>query len=251
MISDIAKKDAKVLTIDIETSPNLAYTWGLFNQNIGINQIEESGEVISFASKWYRHKKVEFFSTFHNGKEEMVQAAWERLNEADIVVGYNHVAFDMKHLRREFLVHGHFPPSKWKNVDLLQVVRREFKFPSNKLDYVSQQLGIGKKTSHSGFDLWLACMKDDPKAWETMKKYNKQDVALTEELYDTLRPWINGHPHLGLITGEEESCPNCGSSTLEPDGQVIATTRAYPAFTCADCGYRGKWSKSHRKTQTQ
>ena len=37
----------KKLVIDCETSPNLAYIWGLWNQNVGLNQIEKTGSVIS------------------------------------------------------------------------------------------------------------------------------------------------------------------------------------------------------------
>jgi len=29
----------KVLAVDIETTPLITYTWGLFNQNIGINKV--------------------------------------------------------------------------------------------------------------------------------------------------------------------------------------------------------------------
>jgi len=251
MIADIKKTEPKILIIDIETSPNLAYTWGLFKANIGINQIEESGEVICFAAKWLGDRKTLFYSTHHDGKEDMLTAAWNLLDEADIVIGYNHVQFDMKHLRREFLESGFTPPSRWKDIDLLQVVRREFRFTSNKLDYVSQQLGLGKKVSHVGFDLWLACIRGDDKAWNTMKRYNRQDVILTEELYNTLLPWITGHPHRGLFTGVEDCCPNCGGTDLTDTGQIVATTRAYPTFVCEACGYRGKFSKSHRRTSTQ
>ena len=58
------------------------------------------------------------------------------------------------------------------------------------LDHISQELGIGKKTSHQGFDLWQKCMADDVTAWKLMKKYNINDVKLTEELYEKVKPWL-------------------------------------------------------------
>lgn len=97
----------KILTIDIETRPNLAYVWGLWDQNVGLNQIEETGSVISWAAKWHGEKKVYFASDYHDGHSEMVRRAWELLDEADAVVGYNSKAFDMKHLNREFVLEGY------------------------------------------------------------------------------------------------------------------------------------------------
>jgi len=75
----------RLLTLDIETSPNLAHVWGLFKQNIGLNQLMESGQVISFAAKWHGDKKVLFYSDHHNGHDVMVQAAHDLLSEADAV----------------------------------------------------------------------------------------------------------------------------------------------------------------------
>ncbi len=52
----------KILTIDIETSPNLAHVWGLWNQNVGLPQLLEPTQMISFAAKWYETKSVQFYS---------------------------------------------------------------------------------------------------------------------------------------------------------------------------------------------
>src|SRR5690606_13551645 len=104
-------RQVKILTLDIETRPNLAYIWGLWDQNAGLNQVAEFGSVISFAAKWHGKKPVEFRSDFHDGHTAMVQRAWELIDEADVVVGYNSKSFDMKHLKREFVLAGMTPPS--------------------------------------------------------------------------------------------------------------------------------------------
>jgi len=65
----------RIGTIDIETSPNVAHVWGLFKQTVSLNQLMESGQVISFAFKWHGDKRVLFFSDHHNGHEAMIQAA--------------------------------------------------------------------------------------------------------------------------------------------------------------------------------
>lgn len=227
----------RILTIDLETSPNIAHVWGLFKQTVSLNQLRESTRVIAFAAKWHGEDDVEFRSEFHDGHREMVERAHKLLSDADIVVTYNGVGFDMKHLRREFVLAGMPPTSPWKDVDLLNVVKGQFRFTSNKLDHVAQELGLGAKTSHTGHELWVQCLAGDPDAWDLMREYNIQDVALTERLYDRLLPWIKGHPHLALYTGEEqESCGRCGSTNLRESGAAKTPNSAFPQFQCTDCG---------------
>jgi len=239
----------KVLTIDIETSPHLGHVWSLWQQNVSLSQLKETGQVISFAAKWYGKKAVEFRSDHHDGHEAMVLRAHELFNEADVIVHYNGVAFDIKHLKREFILAGLTPPSPHKDIDLLRVVKSQFKFASNKLDFVAQQLGLGAKTHHTGFQLWLDCMAGDDKAWSLMRKYNKQDVVLTEALYDHLRPWITSHPHVGLWTGEERSCGKCGGTNLVQDGRSMTAVTTYARYRCEDCG---GWSRAnYRKGHTE
>ena len=237
LVADTLATQARILVIDIETKPHLVYAWGLFDQRIGINQIVEPGGTICFAAKWYGDPKIHFHSDHHDGHDEMLSAAWALMDEADILVGYNHKAFDVKHLHREFVGAGLGPPSPHKDIDLLTVARRRFKFPSNKLDYVSQELGVGHKVQHSGFDLWRGCMADEPKAWRTMKSYNRHDVVLTEELYDRVRPWIPGHPNLNMYRAERVSgCTHCGSDDVAESGFHYTQTRAYKRFKCRSCG---------------
>src|SRR5690242_13408889 len=143
----------KALVIDIETSPNLAHVWGLFNQNVSINQLRESTQVICWAAKWVGKPGVLFASDHHDGHEVVVQQAWELIDEADSLVTYNGANFDTKHLNREFLLAGLAPPSPVLQIDLLRTMRKQFRFTSNKLDHVSQQLGVGKKVKHEGHEL--------------------------------------------------------------------------------------------------
>lgn len=235
----------KILTLDIETSPSLAYVWSLWKENIPLQRLIETGEVICFAAKYYGEDQVEFFSKYHNGKDTMVDAAHYLLSDADIVVHYNGKKFDIPHLNREFILQGKTPPSPYAQVDLYQIVRKNFNFVSNKLDHVAEQLGLGNKFEHSGFELWVKCMQNDPDAWEEMKTYNLKDVILTETLYDKLRPWITGHPHFSLYgDSDQEACPNCGGSNLRPQGRAYTSVSVFQRYRCADCG---KWSRGNRR----
>ena len=232
-----ANIDARILILDIETKPNRVFTWGLWDQNIGLSQIIEPGGTICFAAKWYGETKVHFASDHHDGHDEMVAAAWRLMDEADIIVGYNHRSFDVKHLHAEFVRLRLGPPSPHKDVDLLTVARGQFKMPSNKLDFIAQELGVGHKVKHTGFDLWTGCMDGCDKAWRTMKKYNIHDVRLTEELYDRLRPWIKNHPNLNMWrTVRVSGCDKCGSDDLTDSGFKYTQTRAYKQFVCNNCG---------------
>lgn len=236
----------KVLLLDIETSPCLADVWGLWEQNIGLNQLRESTEMLSFAAKWLGVHGTGFWSVNNVGKEAMVQVAHELLDLADVVVHYNGRSFDVPHLNREFLLAGLKPPSPFRQIDLLLAIRKQFKFPSNKLAYVSKALGLEGKVEHEGHELWVKCMAGDEDAWERMRKYNIQDVELLEDLYEHLQPWIPGHPSHGSFTGEDV-CPACGSANLAKQGHAYTQMSRFQRYRCSDCG---KWSRSNKRDQS-
>ena len=226
----------RTLVIDIESSPNFAGIWGLFDQNVGLVQLEDVSHVMCFAAKWLGDKKVHFYSEHHDGREAMIEAAWRLLDEADCVIGYNSKSFDVKHLHREFVLAEMPPPSPHKDLDLLTIVRSRFKFVSSKLDHVAAQLGLGTKLKHQGYEMWRACLNGDEAAWKTFRSYNIQDVRLTEALYYRIQGWIKGHPHHGLYGGDVAGCPNCGSSNLSPNATVPAGVSMFAAYRCDDCG---------------
>jgi hypothetical protein len=231
----------KILFLDLETSPINAYTWGLWDQNISIGQIIESTEVLCWGARWYGEKKVHFSSVHHDGKEVMLKKVHEMLDEADVLVGWNSQSFDSKHLKREFIENEMLPPSPYREMDLMRVVKSQFKFPSNKLDYVAQTLGVGAKVKHSGFDLWIKCMAGDNKAWREMKTYQLQDVNLLVDLYEKLKPWIKNHPSVPLYDGLEDGCVVCASMNLTKRGYAYTNAATYQRLVCHDCG---KWQKS-------
>lgn len=235
----------KILVLDIETRPNLAYVWKIWDENISLSQLVEVGEVICFGAKWLGESEAIFRSTFHDSKKTMLQKAWDLMDEADAIIHFNGKSFDVKHLNREFLLAGMTPPSPHKNIDLLTVTRGQFKFVSNKLDHVASQLGVGSKVSHEGFGLWLACMNNDADAWERMKEYCIHDVYLTEEVYDKLLPWIKSHPSIPTYRGDdktihEPACRNCGSYNIQFRGYATTAQSKFHRFVCKDCGTWGR-----------
>lgn len=234
----------KILFLDLETSPNLAHVWGLWQQNVAISQLVNSTEVICFGARWHDGKSVIFKSQFHHGKEAMLKEMHRLLSEADVVVGWNSQSFDSKHMMREFLEAGMLPPAPYKDLDLMRVVKSQFRLPSNKLDYVSQLLGVGAKVKHSGFDLWLDCMAGKKDAWKEMKEYQIQDVNLLVDLYEILKPWVKNGPHSALHDGVEDGCRNCSSTNLQRRGYAKTTSATYQRFQCLECGSWQRGSKS-------
>ena len=139
---------AKILLIDIETSPNLATVWGIWQQNISLNQLLESSSTLCYAAKWLGEDEVMFKSVQNTTYKRMLKSVHKLMDEADAIIHYNGSRFDIPTLNKEFLIAGMPPPSPAKQIDLLSVARKQFRFVSNKLDYVSQALGLGKKTEH-------------------------------------------------------------------------------------------------------
>lgn len=178
-----------------------------------------------------------FDSVFDSDPAKMIKNVHELLDEADVVCHYNGKKFDIPTLNQEFLLQDLSPPSQFKQLDLLTTTRQQFRFPSNKLDYVVQQLGLGQKTSHKGMELWHDCMKGCPKAWATMKRYNMQDVRLTERWYLKLLPWIKSHPNWGVyLDSSRPTCRNCGSAKVKRNGKEYTNTYTYQRYRCTDCG---------------
>jgi DNA polymerase elongation subunit (family B) len=237
----------KILLLDIETSPNTAHVWGLWQQNVSINQLMESSYVLCYAAKWLGAEDIYFDSVHQSKPKTMLKGIHALLDSADAVIHYNGTKFDIPTLNKEFLLTKLLPPSPYKQIDLLRVVRSNFRFPSNKLDYVSQRLGLGKKHSHEGHELWVKCMNGDKDAWKRMEDYNIQDVVLLESLYDNLLPWIKNAPNRNLyqdITG----CPTCGSHHLQKRGTAVSTTGTYQRYQCKDCGSWSQGTKSLKKS---
>jgi len=227
----------KVLVIDIETSPNIVYTWGLFQQNVAINQIIESGRVLCFAAKWHGDSGTVFYGeNQRGGHERVIRAAHRLLCEADAVVGWNSNRFDIRWLNQAFFRYGLRRPAGYKAVDLMRAQKKHRFLASNKLDYAARHLGLGGKVDTGGFQLWRDCLAGDRKAWGQMEKYNREDVELADKILSRMLSggWVQGLPNMSVHNGD--CCPACGSEKLKADGHYQTQTRRYQQWVCLDCG---------------
>lgn len=234
----------RILLLDIETSPNIGYTWGKYEQNV----IEFTQEwfILCAAWKWLGkgvHTVAQIDSPAYKkdrtNDQNVIEALWKVLNEAEIVVVHNGKRFDIPKINARFLVHGLTPPSPYKVVDTLTIARNSFKFDSNKLDDLGKSLKLSRKLETGGFSLWKECMSGDEQAWKKMVRYNKQDVQLLEQLYLRIRPWINNHPAFNVVGDKPHNCPICQGIRIQSRGyERRANGRQSQRFQCQGCG---KW----------
>lgn len=219
------------------------YVWGLWNQNVAINQIDEPGYVLCWAAKWLGQDEVFFDSVYKSSPKKMLKGIHKLLDEADAVVHYYGSKFDIPTLNGEFLTYGLPPPAPYAQIDLIKTVKSKFKFPSNKLDYVAKVLKLkNQKIQNKGHALWKGCMDKEAWAWADMETYNKGDVLVTEELYGVLRPWIKGHPNFSVHTGELV-CPRCGGTHYHGRGYYETAAGKYHRYRCKDCF---KWFRGNK-----
>lgn len=236
----------RIVTLDIETAPLEVHSWGLWEQNIGLEMVGTDWSILSFSAKWLGDPKVVYADTGGRGVKKvrddsaLLGQLWEILDEADIVIAQNGAGFDIKKINARLIQAGFKPYSPIKIVDTMLVAKKHFGFTSNKLAFLTDKLTKTKKLTHKkfpGFSLWSACLRDDPEAWAEMKRYNVADTIATEELYLVVRPWIEGHPNVAVYsTSETVSCPKCGGEKLKKNGSSFTQTGSYQRYRCLECG---------------
>lgn len=245
----------KILLYDIETSPNIAYIWGKYEQN-AVGDFLEERQIICIAWKWLGQKEVyalalPMFKDYKKNpknNKSLVKKLHNMFNEADIVIGHNVDKFDDKMTNCEFILHGLKPPHPHKTIDTLKVARTKFRFNSNKLDDLGLRLGLGRKVKTGGFDLWLGCLRGNPKSWAKMIHYNKGDVKLLEKIYLILRPWMTNHPNVYALESGS-GCPTCGAKQikLKRDKWMIVGSGRQMRFRCLVCfsWCKGRYTKKN------
>jgi hypothetical protein len=236
---------AKVLVLDIETSPIVAYVWGLFKQNISLNQIVDDWSILSFSAKWVGSDTVIYMDTrkernVRNDKK-VVMALWKLLNEADVVLSQNGIRFDVPKINSRFLHYNLPPTTSFQHIDTYRINKRNFGHTSNKLEYLTKKFCKKyKKSGHKkfpGMELWNGCLAGNKEAWVEMEDYNKIDVLALEELYlEHLRVWDKTVNFNVYRDEEEEYHCSCGSTSFKRNGFVYTNTAKFQRWTCNVCG---------------
>lgn len=234
---------AKILYIDIETAPKIAYVWNFFKTNISPKQVLDHGYIMSFSAIWNddTEDKIIYSENRSDDDAGILSDLIDLLDEADVVIGQNVAKFDCKSINGRALVAGLQPPSPYKVVDTYLCAKNFFKFESNSLEYLTKILKVeNAKTDHAkypGWELWLQCLKQNDDAWNEMRKYNIQDTIAVRQVYLKMRPWITNHANIAVHQeSESHSCPKCNSTSLTRRGFAFTNVGKYQRYKCNGCG---------------
>lgn len=241
------KEGPRILLFDIETAPEIVYSWGRWKQNTGVSQVIQRSYMLCWSAKWLGSKEVLWDSIpmthakdgtiidrfEYDPKDDynIVRSIWLLLDSSDVVVAHNGIKFDIAYLNSRFAFHGLGMPSPFKVVDTLKVAKKYFRFPSNSLAELAEYLGVEQKKGNTDFSLWKGCMEGNVESWEEMIKYNVQDVEVLEGVYYKLRDYDKSHPNLGLYyDGDELRDPVTGSTDVVEDGYAYTAQSKFKAY---------------------
>ena len=224
------------LFFDIETSPNLVWSWRTgYKINIDHGNIYQERAIICIAYKWAGQKKVHYFKWDDKQNDKAMLTEFVKvLDSATEICGHNGDNFDLKWVRTRCLYHGISMLPDYVTQDTLKLARSKFLFNSNRLDYIADYLGYGKKKP-TGFKLWTDIVRDKcPKAMKTMVNYCKHDVVLLEKIWDRFMAYV---PAKSSVAEYISQCPECGSDeTIINQRRVTASGFRKVTFRCNDCG---------------
>lgn len=232
-------KTARILIFDVESAPTTAYVWGRFDQTVAQKQVIKEGYLLTYSAKWLGEDTIISNRITKYGDDSvLIKELAQLFDQADILIAHNALKFDVPLIKTRMLALGMNPPLPSKIVDTLRIAKAEFRFPSNSLDNIAAYLGLPRKMSHGGFELWTRCMNMEDDAFEEMLEYNVQDVVVLEQLYLRLRHRSKTHPNVALMEPSGVvRCVCCGSTDFfQTDKKFHTTTASYEMLICSDCG---------------
>lgn len=245
------------MTVDIETSPNIGIFWQPgYKISIGPENIVEERKVICICWKYLGQKKIHslHWNTKTQDDKEMLKKFIKEINKADLVIAHNGDKFDIPRLQARAIYHGLPPISGILTTDTLKLVRSNFGFNSNKLDYICSHLGIGGKLQHAGLDLWKnVVLHNSQKDLKHMIKYCKRDVEMLEQLFVKILPYIKNLPtSMSLLFNKDrEACPRCAHRHVIKHGKYTTKAGKYQKYQCNKCAHIFKDTKMIKDVDTK
>lgn len=266
----MSRKKAKVLVLDIENSQMIISgfpTYNLWNiDHIDPKYIEHDWYLTCAAWLWVDPEKGAYSKSFSvstlddpkaykkNFRDDLVvvKRLHEVLQQADIIVGHNSNAFDLKKINQRIIDYKlptiDYPPT----VDTLLVNKKYGKTSSNSLAHLCRHYGIAQKMELPK-GVMHAADQGSAKAMKKLVAYNKQDIVSTAQLYLRLLPYIKNHPDIRRVMNLAKSpseaanmkiCGSCGSKNVISWGSYPTKLGPVRRIICNDCGSSTKGSKA-------
>lgn len=242
-----AVKQPVIKIVDVETAPEIVYSFRRFKAFISPEQVIKRGYLLSYSSAdLYTGEVVgrnltsyPLFDIDHTDDWELCLELWNVLDEADIIVAHNGYKFDRAYINQRFAYHGMQPPSHYVVVDTLKAAKKQFALPSNALKEMCLYFETESfKLDNEGFPLWKACCEGDRDAFGRMQTYNDGDVVSLRDLYIKILAWIPQHPNLSAYYEDENRrCPRCGKDHLEvvPGKFYNTAVSTFQVLRCTSC----------------
>lgn len=234
--------------VDVETAPEIAYSFRRFKAFISPEQVIKRGYLLSYSVADLHTAEVvgrnlsnyPLFDIDFTDDWELCQELWQVLDEADIIIAHNGYKFDRAYINQRFAYHGMQPPSHYVVIDTLKAAKKQFALPSNALKEMCLYFETESfKLDNEGFPLWKACCEGDRSAFERMQTYNDGDVVSLRDLYIKILPWIPQHPNVSAYYEDEvPRCPRCGSVhvAIEAGKKYNTAISTFNVIRCSDCG---------------
>lgn len=236
---EVENKPFKRLFFDIETSYNTVASWNVGQKiSLGTDNILKERAIICICYKWANEDTVHSLNWERGDDKKMLKAFIKVLDQADEIIGHNSDRYDIRWIRTRCIKHDIPMFPTYQSLDTLKATRGGFRFNSNRLDYLGEFLGLGRKLNTGGFSLWKDIVENnDPIALDGMIEYCKQDVVLLEAVYNKLNPYIKHKTHAGVVMGNDAcSCPNCGSKdTVSRGFRYLASGGRNKILQCKAC----------------
>jgi hypothetical protein len=226
----------KRLFFDLETSPNIVYSWRTgYNLTIDYRSIVKERRIICAAWKWAGESKTHSidWGTKQDDKR-IVQKLIPLLESADEVVAHNGDKFDIRWVRGRALFHGIPMSPHITSQDTLKLARKYFGLNSNRLAYINENVLKLSGKIKTDYSLWTDAMEGNRKALSDMVTYCKRDVEALEEAWDIMSPYFPAKTH---VSGDRGECPECGSSNMKINRyRMTAAGHRKVQMSCGDCG---------------
>jgi hypothetical protein len=181
MFKQAVKNGMKVLHLDCETTPMRVYTHYIGSKvSLNHGQIKTNSQVMCVQFKFEGEKKAKYLEWDKVGKAEfddasLLDATAELIGQADIIVGQNLDAFDMKVLQGRMAILDLEPFNYDITLDILKLSRKSFRFASQRLDYRSKLYGnVGKNRME--FQDWIDVLEGIVPVSKKMAPYGCVDV---------------------------------------------------------------------------